>query len=337
MSATTTTALPGQRPPGIRGRVKQKAGRGGLTRRDARDGMILVAPTLLVVVVMVVVPLVWSFIIAFQKLRLINIGSQGVFGAFTLDNFALVLGSAELWSSLWITFVFTAGSVIGSVLVGLIAALALRRPFRGRTLIRASMLLPYIAPVVAVTFVWRIMLNPSFGIVNDIGKNLLGWAEPIPFLTQAQGSLDVMGAEIPVPTALLTVIAFQIWRFFPFAFLFIMARIEALPPEIEEASLVDGATPWQKFIHVVLPQLVPVLSVLVILRTIWTFNEFDSVFLLTGGAAGTGVASIRVYELLTVQQNVGAASAQSVVLAALLIVGLGVYAAFLKKSGSRFE
>jgi len=336
MSSTTTTALPGQKPPGARERRLRRQ-RGGLTRRDQRDGLILVAPTLLVVTVMVVLPLIWSFVIAFQKLRLINIGSQSLFEAFTFENFALVLGSNQLWSSLWITVVFTVGSVAGSVVLGIIAALALRRPFRGRTFVRASMLLPYIAPVVAVTFVWRTMLNPSFGIVNTVGQDVLGWSEPIPFLTQALGHFGLFGAEIPVPTALLTVILFQVWRFFPFAFLFIMARLEALPGEVEEAALVDGTTPWQKFIHVVLPQLMPVIGVLVILRTIWTFNEFDSVFLLTGGAAGTGVASIRVYELLTVQQNVGAASAQSVILAVLLIVALGVYAAVLKKAGSRFE
>lgn len=335
MSATTTTVLP-KRAPSDPGRSRRPR-RGGSTRRDARDGLILVAPTFLIVLVMVFLPLVWSFIIAFQKLRLINIGSQGLFDAFTWDNFALVLGSSELWSSLWITAVFTVGSVTGAVVVGLIAALALRKPFRGRTFVRASMLLPYIAPVVAVTFVWRIMLNPEFGIVNHVGETFLGWADPVLFLTQAQGNLDLLGAEIPVPTALFTLIAFQTWRFFPFAFLFIMARMEALPVEVEEAALVDGATPWQKFRHVVLPQLLPVISVLVVLRTIWTFNEFDSVFLLTGGAAGTGVASIRVYEMLTVQQNVGAASAQSIVLAVLLVIGLGVYAAILKRTGSRFE
>lgn len=184
MSATTTTVLP-KRAPSDPGRPRRPR-RGGSTRRDARDGLILVAPTFLIVLVMVFLPLVWSFIIAFQKLRLINIGSQGLFDAFTWDNFALVLGSSELWSSLWITAVFTVGSVTGAVVVGLIAALALRKPFRGRTFVRASMLLPYIAPVVAVTFVWRIMLNPEFGIVNHVGETFLGWADPVLFLTQAQ-------------------------------------------------------------------------------------------------------------------------------------------------------
>jgi multiple sugar transport system permease protein len=337
MSVTTTNVLPGQQPPGLRRPTRTGRPTASIARRDSRAGLVLVAPTLAVVVLMVFLPLVWSLIVSFQRLRLINISSQGLFDAFTIDNFALVLGTASFWNSLWITFVFTVGSVAGSIALGVIAALALRRPFRGRTFVRASMLLPYVAPVVAVTFVWRIMLNPEFGIVNALGQRVLGWAEPIPFLTQATGRIDLAGLELPVPVALLTVIMFQIWRFFPFAFLFVMARMEAMPHDIEEAALVDGATPWQTFRHVVLPQLVPVLTVLVVLRSIWTFNEFDSVFLLTGGAAGTQVASIGVYQLLTVQQNVGAASAQSIILAVILVIAIGAYAAVLRRTGSRFS
>lgn len=293
----------------------------------------LVSPTLAIVLIMVFIPLAWSVLIAFQRLKLINIGRQGLVEAFTLDNFAIVLGSGQLGRTLVVTLVFTVGSVAGSIALGLVAALALRRPFRGRTFVRASMLLPYIAPVVAVTFVWRIMLHPEFGIVNALGEEVLGWDRPIPFLTQAVAHVPVLGTEIGVPTALLTVIAFQIWRFFPFAFLFIMARMEAMSPEIEEAALVDGATPLQSFRHVILPQLLPVITVLVVLRSIWTFNEFDSVFLLTGGAAGTQVASIRVYQLLTVQQNVGAASAQALVLAVVLILCIGLYAFLIRRRG----
>jgi multiple sugar transport system permease protein len=128
---------------------------------------------------------------------------------------------------------------------------------------------------------------------------------------------------------------FEGWRYFPFAFLFLMARIEALSTEPEEAALVDGATPWQTFRFVVLPQLLPVIALLTVLRTIWTFNEFDDIFLLTGGAAGTGVASVRVYELLTVQQNVGGAAAQSVVLAVVLIILLTIYTVIARRRGEK--
>lgn len=306
-----------------------------LARRDALTGLALVSPTLLIVLVVVVLPLLWSVLIAFQRLRLINIGRQGPFEDLTFDNFVRVLGSDTLWNSLGITFAYTAGSVVLSISLGLIAALAVRRPFRGRTFVRASMLLPYVAPVVAVTFVWRVMLNPEFGIVNEFGQTVLGWDQGIPFLSQARAIVDFLGAEVPIPVALLTAIAFEGWRYFPFAFLFLMARFEAMSAEPEEAALVDGATPWQSFWHVVFPQLVPVISVLAVLRTIWTFNEFDDIFLLTGGAAGTGVASVRIYELLTVQKNVGGAAALSVVLALILVALLVAYVLVMRRRGER--
>jgi len=314
-------------------------GRGGrrttLAGRQSRTGLLLMSPTLLIILVVVVFPLLWSILISFQELKLIQIGRANPFAPLTLDNFRLVLRSGALWSSLWTSAVYTFGSVVVTTVIGMVAALAVRKPFPGRTFVRAAFLLPYVAPVVAVTFVWKIMLNPEFGIVNEFGQRWLGWSEPIPFLTQSRGIWDLFGLQIPVPTALLTVILFEGWRYFPFAFLFLMARLEGLSSEPEEAALVDGATPWQSFRYILLPQLAPVLTVLVLLRTIWTFNDFDDIFLLTGGAAGTQVASVRIYELLTVQRNVGAASAQSLVLALVLILLLGIYVTVLRRRGER--
>ena len=257
-----------------------------------------------------------------------------MFSPLTLANFR-VLNSDELWSSLGTTFAYTIGSVIVSTGVGLIAALALRKPFFGRSIVRAILLLPYVAPVVAVTFVWRSMLNPQFGIINQIGQSWFGWSRPVSFLSQQTGHLSIFGWQIAVPTALLTVIAFEGWRYFPFAFLFLTARLAATSSEVEEAAVVDGAGPFQSFRYVLLPQILPVLSLLAILRTIWTFNDFDDIFLLTGGAAGTQVASVRMYDLLTVQRNVGAASAQSVVMSVFLIVLLAIYLLLLRRRGER--
>ena len=134
---------------------------------------------------------------------------------------------------------------------------------------------------------------------------------------------------------LLAAIAFEGWRYFPFAFLFLMARLEALSGDAEEAALVDGATPWQSFRFIVLPQLMPIIGLLAMLRTIWTFNEFDDIFLLTGGAAGTGVASVRIYNFLTVQRNVGAAAAQSVIISLILVALLLIYVLLLRRRGER--
>jgi multiple sugar transport system permease protein len=306
-----------------------------LTERDARLGLWLMSPTLLVVLAIVVFPLLWSILLSFQRMRLIQIGRADFFEPLTLANYERVLGSSAFWTSLLITFVYTFGSVVLAIGLGVLAALAVRQPFRGRTFVRAAYLLPYVAPVVAVTFIWRTMLNPQFGIVNVFGQNVLGWDEPIPFLSQAVGTWDVLGLEIPVPTALLTVIVFEGWRYFPFAFLFLMARLAAMSDEPEEAALVDGATPWQSFRFIVLPQLMPIIGLLAILRTIWTFNEFDDIFLLTGGAAGTGVASVQIYNFLTVQRNVGAAAAQSVIMALVLVAMLAVYLLILRRRGER--
>jgi multiple sugar transport system permease protein len=133
---------------------------------------------------------------------------------------------------------------------------------------------------------------------------------------------------VEIPVALFTVILFEMWRSFPFAFLFITARLQAVPASMEEAARVDGASPTQRFRYVVLPQLMPTIAVLALLRFIWTFNNFDDVYLLTGGGAGTQMVSIRVFNYLTGRGDIGAASAQALVLAGILIVLVSVYVRF---------
>jgi multiple sugar transport system permease protein len=289
-----------------------------LSQQESRAGLALISPTLVIVVVVVVVPIAWTVLIAFQRLRLINLRRSGIFGQPTLRNFEQVLTSDELWDAMATTVLYTVASTVLSIGVGLVAALAVRRPFRGRALVRASMLLPYVAPVVAVTFVWEVMLNPQFGIVNDWGIRFLGWDEGQPFLSQPR-------------TALATVIAFETWRYFPFAFLFLLARLQAVPGDLEEAARVDGAAPTQVFRYIVLPQLMPVIAVLSVLRAIFTFNKFDDIYLLTGGGAGTEVVAVRVFDLLTAQGNIGAAAALAVVLAVILAVLVGVYTRMLNR------
>ena len=286
-----------------------------LRQQEARTGRLLLAPTVIIVLVVVILPILWAVSLAFQRVRLLNIRRAGLFGNYTIDNLERVFSSPGFWDSLWTTLVYTVGATVSSIALGLVAALALRRPFRGRGVVRAAMLLPYITPVVAATFVWTVALNPQFGIVNAWGTRFLGWDEPIAFLSTETGSL----LGIPVPTALLTVIVFEAWRYFPFAFLFLVARIQAIPGDLDEAARMDGATVWQRFRFVTLPQLMPVIAVLAVLRFIFTFNKFDDVYLLTGGGAGTEVISVRVYEFLTARKDVGLAAAQAVVLAVVLV------------------
>jgi multiple sugar transport system permease protein len=299
-----------------------------LAQQEARAGLALLSPTLIVVLAMVVLPILWTIIIAFQSLRLRNLRTRLFDFSFTLDNFSTVLTSPGFLEALKVTLIYSIVGTTLSIGLGLVAALVVRKPFKGRTLVRASMLLPYVAPVVAVTFVWQIMLDPELGIVNAIGTDLLGWESPIPFLTQERGTITIFGFDLGVPTALIVVILYQAWRYFPFSFLFILARLQALPGEIDEAARVDGATPLQRFWRITLPQLQGVIALLTVLRFIWTFNEFDDIYLLTQGGAGTEVISVRVFRYLTGRGDIGAAAALSLVLASLLAVLLYLYFKF---------
>jgi multiple sugar transport system permease protein len=301
---------------------------GGRRRGEARTGLALITPTLVIVITVVVLPILWSISLAFQRVRLINLRSSSPFSGYTLHNFHNVFSAPGFRQTLITTLVYSVFGTMFSIGLGLVAALALRRTFRGRGLVRSAMLLPYVAPVVAVTFVWQTMLSPQFGVVNYWGTKLPGWDKPIAFLSEKSNQASIFGWHVTVPTALLTVIAFEAWRQFPFAFLFITARIQAMPASLEEAAMVDGATISQRFRYILWPQLLPTIAVLAVLRFIWTFTSFDDIYLLTGGGAGTEVISVRVYNFLTGRGDIGLASAQALVLAAVLAVLVGVYLKF---------
>jgi multiple sugar transport system permease protein len=319
-----TAQLPATKEPATSAPSPPQRGGSVRTREDRRAGYLLISPTVVIVFAMVVLPILWTISLAFQQVRLLNLSSAGFFGDYSLENFTDVLGSSGFVDALVTTLVYSVAGTACAIGLGLLTALALREPFRGRGLVRACMLIPYVAPVVAATFVWTTMLNPQFGIVNHYGAALLGWDEPIAFLSSAD-SVSVFGLDLHVSTALVSVVLFEAWRSFPFAFLFLTARIQAIPDTLEEAARVDGATPSQRFRHIILPQLLPTIAVLTVLRFIWTFNNFDDIYLLTGGGAGTQVVAVRVYDYLINRGDIGAAAAQALVLAAILAVLVGTY------------
>ena len=311
-------------PDPVRHDRRPRRGRSARAREDRRTGYLLISPTVVIVFAMVVLPILWTVSLAFQHVRLLNLRSTGVIGDYSLDNFEAVLTSPGFVDALVTTLVYSVAGTACAIGLGLVAALALRQPFRGRGLVRACMLVPYVAPVVAATFVWSTMLNPQFGVVNHYGTTLLGWDEPIAFLSSGE-PVSLFGLDLHVSKSLLTVVLFEGWRSFPFAFLFLTARMQAIPESLEEAALVDGATPTQRFRHIVLPQLLPTIAVLTVLRFIWTFNNFDDIYLLTGGGSGTQVVAVRVYDYLINRGDIGAAAAQALVLAAILAVLVTVY------------
>jgi multiple sugar transport system permease protein len=216
------------------------------------------------------------------------------------------------------------------------AALLVNGEFPGRNLVRGIFISPYITPVVAVTFTWGFILDPQLGLLNRLAMDMGFLEQPIPFLSQRWWNLDLLGIRIRVPLALSTVILFEAWRYFPFAFLFILARLQAIPDDFYKAASVDGATPFQRFRHITLPQLTIVLANLFLFRFIWTFNKFDDIFLLTRGQAGTEVLTIKVYDYAFGEFDIGASSAVAMVLFGVLALFLVFYFRWIVKENQSF-
>ena len=225
---------------------------------------------------------------------------------FTLKNFAYIFDSSEFWTVIYATLFYTVFGTIGALVVGLFAALLLNIDFRGKGLIRGLYLFPYVAPVIAVAFAWVILFDPFSGSINALLVQMEVVDTPINFFGQK-------------PYALIMVTVFEIWRYFPLSFLFILARMQAIDVEMYEAADMDGASPFQIFWYLSLPTLMGILSILFLLRFIWTFNKFDDIFLLTGGSADTRTLTVNVYEQAFAVSNIGAGSAVAVVIFVFLL------------------
>ena len=252
--------------------------------------------------------------------------------SFTLDNYRRILTGSDFWPTLRITLGYTFFSAVGSILLGLVAAMLLNGSFTGQGLLRGLFLFPYVAPVIAVAFVWAFFLDPFSGTVNALGQRWDLLAGPVNFLGQRAIDVSVLGLTFEFPLALTTVIVFSSWNYFPFAFLFILARLQAVPIDMYEAADVDGAGPFQKFWFITLPNLAGILAVLFLLRFMFLINKFEDIFLLTGGAAGTKNLPVMIYDEAFARSDIGSGSAVAMILFAVLLAFMFVYYRFAPES-----
>ena len=236
------------------------------------------------------------------------------------DNFIDIFSSPNFLKTIRISFTYSLFSALGSLGLGIIAAQLLMTTFPGRGFIRGIFLIPYIAPIIAVTITWGILMDPFFGTINALLTELDIIKEPVSFLQVANTKISIFGFEFKFPIALTFVILFESWRYFPLAMLFILARIQSIPKELFEAAEIDGATPTQKFRNITWPLILGVFFILFLLRFIWTFNKFDDIFLLTGGAAGTKTLTVDVYETGFNIGNLGSGAANAVLVFLILVV-----------------
>ena len=248
---------------------------------------------------------------------------------FTLKNYVKIFTNPEFFFVLKTTFLYTLLGTLGSLFLGLFAAQLLNQQFTGRGFLRGLFLFPYVAPVIAVAFTWVLLLDPFSGTLNTMLVKIGFLSEPLNLFGQRYVLLNLFGFEMKFPLALSTVIAFESWRYFPLAFLFILARLQAIPNELYEAAKIDGASPIQQFLFITLPQISGIISVMFLLRFIWTFNKFDDIFLLTGGNAGTRTLTVDVYEQGFALADLGAGSAVAVIIFGLLSLFMILYFRFL--------
>ena len=237
---------------------------------------------------------------------------------FTGENFARVFDGREFWTVLWVTLFYTVFGTLGALIFGLFAALLLNKEFRGQGILRGLYLFPYVAPVIAVAFAWIILFDPFSGSANALLVQMGVTNEAINFFGER-------------PLALIMVTVFEIWRYFPLSFLFILARMQSIDHDMYEAADMDGASPFQKFWYLSVPQLLGILSVLFLLRFIWTFNKFDDIFLLTGGNAGTRTLTVNVYEQAFAVSNIVAGAAVAVVIFCCLLAFSFLFFRFISR------
>jgi multiple sugar transport system permease protein len=241
-------------------------------------------------------PLLYAVKVSFQT-------GTGQGARWTLQNYTRLASDGFFLAALSHTLIYAVVALTFEFLLGLGLALLLNREMRGRSLFRASLLVPLMLPPVVVGVVWRLMLNPNFGAVNGTLKSLGFNTEALTWTASPK-------------LALMSVIAVDVWQWTPFVFLVLLAGLQAIPQEPYEAARIDGSSAWQTFRHITLPLLKPAILIALLLRTMDLLRVFDQIFILTEGGPGfaTETISLYIYRAAFRFGNFGYAVAMSFVL-----------------------
>ncbi|NEY32283.1 ABC transporter permease subunit [Streptomyces sp. PRKS01-65] len=307
--------------------TKRRQDRPGAQRTTRRSGRLrrislpylLLLPALLLELLVHLVPMLMGIVMSFKELTQFYLSTWSKAPWAGLDNFRVAvdfdapIGEALLKSFLT-TCLFTVCSVGLCWLIGTAAAVFLQERFRGRGLLRTLFLVPYALPVYAAVITWVFMFQRDNGLVNHVLHDQLGIGDSPAFWLVGDNAF----------WALLTV---SVWKGWPFAFLTLMAGLQNIPRDLYEAAALDGAGVWKQIRHITLPSLRPVNQVLVLVLFLWTFNDFNTPFVLFGKAApeSADLISLHIYQSSFQTWNFGTGSAMSVLLLLFLLVVTGVY------------
>jgi multiple sugar transport system permease protein len=279
-------------------------------RKNALVGWLLLAPSLLLIGGLILYPILYNLWLSlFDKHAFMPV--QTFVG---LRHYRYFATDPEFWSSFYYGVVYAAVTMVFQLALGVAAALLLNEAFHGRNVLRGVVLFPYLIPTIVAVILWKWLLNDSYGLVNHL----------LFALGLIHGPVAWLGKDYIMSSLIIT----SVWQFFPFVVVTYLARLQTIPPELYEAARVDGATAWRRFLHVTLPQTRNVLFVIVLLRSIWMFTKFDTVWLMAGDSAVSRyVRTLPVYayarSFTYLQAGMGAALA--VVMFGMLLAATGLY------------
>ena len=264
---------------------------------------LLVAPAVLIILCVVFIPVVNAIIMSFQNYDLRRPKEIAFNG---IANYIRAFGDSKFQTSFWKTIIWVVAGVGFQFLFGFILALLLNQDFKGRGLIRAVSMVPWVTPGVLIGLMWRWIYDGNMGVLNDILMKLHLITDKIPFLAQDGTAF---------PSVILTII----WQGIPFFALMLLAALQGVSTEMYEAADIDGATPWQKLTYITPPSIKNTIFVTALLRVIWVANSVDVIFNMTEGRFGTLTMSVYIFQKGNAL-DLGYASAMALIMAVCLLV-----------------
>lgn len=298
--------------------------RQGATRKHAATlqrnilPWLMLLPALAVIGGLIIYPAVNAVYMSMTDINLLNLDAPNFIG---FDNFTNIFRTDALRTSLRNSLVWTFGNVSCQLVIGMLGALVLHARFRGRGIIRGIVLLPWATPSVLVALMWMWILDPNLGIFDHLLHGLGYHGSPVAWLANEH-------------TALPTLMFIDIWQGIPFFAVMLLAALQGVPEEVQEAAKIDGAGPVMTFWRVVLPLIMPTVLITTVLRLIWTANYFDLILILTnGGPANASLTlPLNAYQTAYKASDFGGAAALGVIQAVLLALLVIVYMRQIRKS-----
>lgn len=255
----------------------------GSPRNQQKLGYLLLAPAVLLIFLIIIYPLVLSLDLSFQDVKIARIGADRK--PFTMANYEQLFAAPEFWRSCWVSAKLILTVTAACFVIGMATALLVNLHFKGRTLARLLVALPWAVPEVVAVVIWWWIFDSSFGLMNWLLVTGGLADQPIAWFSSPVGAFAVVSVVM-------------VWKGYPFVSIMVLAGLQAIPEDYYQAAKVDGAGPWQRFIHITLPCLAPVLGVTLVLVVLWIFRDFSIIYVLTGGGpyGATQTLSIMTYE-----------------------------------------